>query len=82
MMGWRPKGPTPTDLPRKSSGGMNRECANCVYPCTGGEVLHKRGHCCRSFCPCEMFEPKRAKSILSELNAGVKGKSKATGAKW
>lgn len=39
----------------------NRECANCVYPCQGGEVLHLErfaGACCKPFCPCEQFEPK------------------------
>lgn len=58
-MGWRPKGDTPTRLPRKGGGGsiQNRECANCEYPCQGGETLHRRGHCCHSYCPCEAFEP-------------------------
>ena len=38
--------------------GNNRECANCVYPCQGGEVLHRSGACCHAYCPCEGFEPK------------------------
>lgn len=58
-MGWRPKGTTPTkNMPRNAQGfGLNRECRHCLPPCTGGEVLHRRGHCCRSFCDCPGFEP-------------------------
>ena len=80
----RPKGSTPTHLPRRHGGGVvsNRECLHCRPPCQGGEVLHRQGRCCHSYCPCEGFEVKPMRSIVSELNAGVKGASKATGAKW
>lgn len=55
-MGWRPKGDTPTRLPRAGKGvSANRECANCAPPCQGGEVLHRRGHCCHSYCECTGF---------------------------
>jgi hypothetical protein len=40
----------------------NRECENCVPPCQGGEVLHRRGHCCHSYCPCEGFVEKSSRS--------------------
>lgn len=41
------------------NGFQNRECANCLPPCTGGEVLHRRGGaCCKPFCLCMGFEPK------------------------
>lgn len=34
----------------------NRECANCEYPCQGGEVLHRYlGPCCHDYCSCEGF---------------------------
>lgn len=55
-MGWRPKGKTPTALPRTGS-KLNRECRWCIYPCTGGEVLHRRGYCCHDWCGCMGFEP-------------------------
>ena len=59
LMGWRSKGDTPTRLPRAGKGvSANRECANCQPPCQGGEVLHRRGYCCHSYCDCEAFEPK------------------------
>ena len=56
----RPKGKTATMLPRKKGLGSisNRECRNCTPPCQGGEVLHRRGRCCHSYCDCEVFEPK------------------------
>lgn len=38
-----------------NGGADNRECVNCLYPCQGGESLHRRGYCCHSYCPCQGF---------------------------
>lgn len=51
--------------------GLNRECANCHPPCQGGEVLHRKGTCCKSFCGCEGFV---AKSHI--FSGGQPGRSK------
>lgn len=58
--------------------GINRPCARCVYPCTGGETLHSRRPrkgqpaearaCCRSFCPCIGFEAEVLRSRAGGLN--------------
>lgn len=60
----------------KHGGGVfrNRECANCAPPCTGGEVLHRRGHCCHDWCPCMEFEPAQGKSLTNALDGRVKSK--------
>jgi len=58
---------------------QNRECRNCVYPCTGGEVLHRRGHCCHSYCPCLMFEPVKGPVLTSSLEGRLKSKRKVAG---
>lgn len=55
----------------------NRECASCVYPCSGGEVLHRRGPCSKPFCGCEGFVPKAyifdyRPPLQEALNAQVK----------
>ena len=58
-MSWRIKNETAKRLKHSRTGRpSNRECANCIPPCQGGEVLHRRGHCCHSYCPCEGFEAK------------------------
>ena len=49
--------------------GLNRECANCTPPCQGGEVLHRRGRCCHSYCECQGFEPVKAKSLIAALGS-------------
>lgn len=65
-MGWRPKGDTPSRLPR-TKGFQNRQCSTCAPPCQGGEVLHKRGHCCHSYCGCTAFTPERPPSLMGAL---------------
>lgn len=46
----------------KSLGPLsNRECVTCTPPCQGGEVLHKRGYCCHSYCACVAFTLKGSK---------------------
>jgi hypothetical protein len=67
-MGWRPKGDTPTKLPRRSpKGAMNRQCVTCTPPCQGGEVLHRRGYCCHSYCACVAFTP-AGSSLIAALD--------------
>lgn len=56
---------------------LNRECSNCVYPCQGGEKLHPKRldyACCHGYCPCLMFEPVSASSLLGFLNRGLQGR--------
>lgn len=80
MTHWRQQPDIPPSKLRHGGGKlMNRECANCRPPCTAGEVLHRRGHCCR--CDCQEFEAKSSKMIIAELGHSVK-RSTRTGAEW
>jgi len=56
----------------KHGGGtfQNRQCATCTPPCQGGEVLHKRGHCCHSYCLCTGFTPEGT-SLMGALDQAL-----------
>lgn len=50
---------------------LNRPCRNCTPPCQGGEVLHRRGYCCHSYCLCVAFDPEKATLAGGALGTGT-----------